>query len=698
MSATGTIMGAREALARRLRAVREADGTESTRFLTKWIFLAVLIGIVAGVGAIVFYEAIRLVGHYALGVLAGVYPPSPAGEGGDTTVREFARPWLVPLITTIGGLLSGLLVYTFAPEAEGHGTDSAIASFHYRAGQVRARIAPIKLIASAITIGSGGSAGREGPTAQISASFGSLLASLLGLSANDRRLCVAVGMGAGIGAIFRAPLGGAMLAAEILYIHDLEAEAIIPALIASIVGYAIFGSFTGFEPIFGTQGSIVFNNPVQLLYFAALGLLCGLVGIAYARGFYGIEHLFRRLPLPRIVKPALGGLLVGLIALALPPVLGTGYGWVQIGMGQQLLALPLWLIVLLPFAKILATGLSISSGGSGGIFGPGMVIGGMLGAAFWRLTYGWLPGMPNEPASFTIVAMMALFGGIAHAPLAVMIMVAEMTGNLSLLAPAMVAVGLATLLVGNNTIYRSQLGSRADSPAHRYQFTLPLLATLTVADALEPAPLTFTPDESLADAAARLRAANSTGVTGGPVLDSVNRLAGILTEGDLTRQDLAPAVPVRAVMSAPKLRLDRSQTLDDTLDTLVADRLSWAPVLDETSGRLAGLVSVAGILQAYKEGINRTVRRAAGIAPGSVLLEAVVTPDSPLLGQPLRAALLPPETLLITCRRDSVVLLPHGDTEFQAGDVLTIITARDREAAVRQYFGAGVREEAAAQA
>jgi CIC family chloride channel protein len=262
----------------------------------------------------------------------------------------------------------------------------------------------------------------------------------------------------------------------------------------------------------------------------------------------------------------------------------------------------------------------------------------------------------------------------------------------------MVAVGLATLLVGNNTIYRSQLGSRADSPAHRYQFTLPLLATLTVADALEPASLTFTPDEPLADAAARLHAASPTGVTGGPVLDSASRLVGVLTEGDLTRPNLAPDALVRAAMSAPKLRLDRSQTLDDTLDTLVADRLSWAPALDETSGRLAGLVSVAGILQAYKEGINRTVRRAAGIAPGSVLLEAVVTSDSPLLGQPLRAALLPAETLLITCRRDSVVLLPHGDTEFQPGDVLTIITARDREAAVRQYFGAGVREEAAAHA
>src|SRR3989440_12350372 len=152
-------------------------------------------------------------------------------------------------------------------------------------------------------------------------------------------------------------------------------------------------------------------------------------------------------------------------------------------MGPGLLSLPLWVILALPFAKILTTGLSIGSGGSGGIFGPGMVIGAMVGASVWRLCYHVLPGVPDTPGPFVIVGMMALFGGIAHAPLAVMLMVAEMTGNLSMLAPAMIAVSLAYLIVGKTTIYRSQLESRAASPAHRFQFTFPLLSTLLVRQA-----------------------------------------------------------------------------------------------------------------------------------------------------------------------------------------------------------------------
>lgn len=674
----------------RLRAVREAEGLESTRFLTKWIVLALLIGTVAGVGAIAFYEAIRFVNDHALGALAGVRPPEPLGEGGDATIRPFGRPWLVPLIAAAGGFISGLIVFTLAPEAEGHGTDAAIAAFHFRAGQIRARIAPVKLVASAITIGTGGSAGREGPAAQISASFGSVLADLLDLRAADRRICVAVGMGAGIGAIFRAPLGGAMLAAEILYLHDLEAEAILPALIASIVGYSIFGSFIGWEPIFGTRGSIAFDNPVQLLYFALLGLLCGLVGLLYARGYYGIEHAFRRLPLPRIAKPALGGLLVGLLALALPPVLGTGYGWLQLGMDQRLLDLPLWIVLLLPFAKILATGLSIGSGGSGGIFGPGMVIGGMLGAAFWRVTYTWLPGMPNQPASFTIVAMMALFGGIAHAPLAVMIMVAEMTGNLTLLAPAMVAVGIATLLVGDQTIYRSQIASRVDSPAHRYKYAFPLLTTLSIGDALEPAPLVFAVDEPLTTAAARLRAAVKDGLAGGPVLGTRGHLLGVLTANDLARHgETTDGTPVRAAMGMARLTLDAGQPLDVALDSLAAAHLAWAPVVDVGGARLLGLVSVAGILRAYRRSLGRGVRRAAGLSLGSVLLEAAVTLDSPLVGWPLRAMTLPLETLIIARWRDGVVTTPRGDTVFRVGDVVTLVTAQPREEEVRRFLAGG---------
>ena len=153
--------------------------------------------------------------------------------------------------------------------------------------------------------------------------------------------------------------------------------------------------------------------------------------------------------IPRVLKPAIGGFIVGCIALVIPGVLGTGYGFVQAGLDRQaLLAIPLWMVLILPFAKILATSLSIGSGGSGGIFGPGMFIGGMLGAGIWRLLEPVAPAIPFSPAPFVIVAMMALFGSVAHAPLAVMLMVAEMTGNLSMLAPAMVAVGLATFVVG----------------------------------------------------------------------------------------------------------------------------------------------------------------------------------------------------------------------------------------------------------
>ncbi|MGH2479533.1 MAG: chloride channel protein, partial [Ktedonobacteraceae bacterium] len=193
-------------------------GAENPRYLLKWVLISTLIGLVAGLGAIAFYAAIHLATLTVLGGLVGYVPPSPAGEGGGGAQPfwEAARHWLLPLVTGAGGLLSGIIVFKLAPEAEGHGTDAAIKAFH-EGTTIRARIPLVKLVASAITIGTGGSAGREGPAAQISAGFGSLLASALKLNQQDRRIALATGIGAGIGAIFSAPLGGAILAAEILY-------------------------------------------------------------------------------------------------------------------------------------------------------------------------------------------------------------------------------------------------------------------------------------------------------------------------------------------------------------------------------------------------------------------------------------------------------------------------------------------------
>jgi chloride channel protein, CIC family len=588
------------------RLVPIGGGFESSRYLGKWLVLGVLVGAVAGVGAIAFSWAIEFATHVFLGDVVGYLPPSPIGEG--SPVREpMERPWLLPVVAGLGGLISGLIVFSLAPEAQGHGTDAAIDAIHHRQGRLRARVAPIKLVSSAITIGSGGSAGREGPAAQISAAFGSLLGLWLKLDAQDRRILVAAGMGAGIGAIFRAPLGGALMAAEILYLHDLEVEALIPGLISSIVGYSIYGSVEGFDPIFGAQPELAFEHPLTLGYYALLGVLCGLVGILYARSFYGIEGLFHRLRMPRVLKPALGGVCVGMMALAVSGSLHTGYGWVQISMSDELMTLPLWIVLVLPFAKILATSLSIGSGGSGGIFGPGMVIGGMLGASFWRVGHGFLPQLPASPAPFVIVGMMALFGGIAHAPLAVMLMVAEMTGNLSLLAPAMVAIALSTMLVGDNTIYTSQLTNRASSPAHRVRFSFPLLSSLLVSDAMSPpGPILQT-----GTSPARLDPA----VIADPqvivaVIDDTQGYVGSLTHASIAQ--LSPADPLdrRLPLIQPGRAspLSPNQSLDEALEALVESGEPWAPVLD--NGRLVGRLTHRDVVATYRATLARSVRRA----------------------------------------------------------------------------------------
>ncbi len=208
--------------------------------------------------------------------------------------------------------LGAILVFSVAPEAEGHGTDAAIAAVHHNPRGVRLRTVFVKIVASALTIGSGGSGGREGPTGQISAGFGSLLARTFDLSPEDARITVASGIGSGIGAIFGAPLGGSVLATEILYRDDFEVEALLPAFIASIVGYAVWGSFEGFGPLFGYVGNYQFSSAMPLLWFGVIGIVGGLIGLLYAKGFYGMVDAFARLPLPRWVRPAIGGLLVGL--------------------------------------------------------------------------------------------------------------------------------------------------------------------------------------------------------------------------------------------------------------------------------------------------------------------------------------------------------------------------------------------------
>ena len=600
-------------------------------YLRKWLLISGLIGIVAGIGAIVFYSAIGLSTRLFLGQGAGFVPPAPLGEG-QTVITAISRRWMIPVVTTLGGLLSGLIVYTLAPEAEGHGTDAAIKAFHHKEGLIRARVPLIKLVASAITIGSGGSAGREGPTAQIGAGFGSLLGRLLNLPVQERRIAVAAGIGAGIGAIFKAPVGGALLSTEILYLNGFEIDALIPSFIASTIGYAIFASWDGYTPIFGSHFDVVFNDPVSLIYYALLGLVCGVVGIIYPRVFYAVRDLFRHLEIPNIFKPAIGGMAVGLIGLFLPQVLGMGYGWLQIVMVPQT-TIPLGLILLLVFGKIVATSLSIGSGGSGGVFAPGLFIGGMLGAAVWTALHGNVGHVPASPEAFVVVGMMALFGGVARAPLAVMFMVSEMAGSYTILAPAMLAVGIAYVIIGRNTIYESQVESPAQSPAHRHEYAFPLLAQLRVRDAMRTDIVPVTNKDTAKEVERRLAAEHTNSL---PVVDSqTDSLVGIVSREDLLRLPQRNGQEVASFMTTDVVTTTAEESLATVMELMGERDVSGLPVLQGggRDARPVGLISRRDIERTY----TRTARELLGKNMSGTAAESVTdrstSPEQPAVVQ-----------------------------------------------------------------
>jgi chloride channel protein, CIC family len=655
----------------RATTTRASRWLSSTSYLQKWLVLGVLIGMMAGVGAIVFYEALVACTHFFLGMLAGYHVPTPASEGGQAASASFSRPWALPLVVGLGALLGAILVYRFAPEAEGHGTDAAISAVHHNPRGIRFRAVVVKIIASALTIGSGGSGGREGPTGQISAGFASLLARELDLSAADARIAVVTGIGSGIGAIFGAPLGGAVLATEILYRDDFDAEALLPSFIASLVGYVIFGAAVGYKPLFGFNQSYHFTNPTHLIWFGLIGILGGLIGLLYAKGFYGIAEGFTRVPLPRWMKPAIGGVIVGCIALLIPEVLGTGYGWIQQSLGHQLLTLPLWIVLVLPFARIGATGLSIGSGGSGGIFGPGMVIGAFIGASVWRLFEPIVPSIGHNPAPYVIVGMMCCFGGISRAPLAVMLMVAEMTGNLSILAPAMVAVGLSWFIVrrSDDTIYRSQLKNRAAAPAQRLLTGMPVLANVSVLQAMAPPRVVITGGTSLTAARQKIQRA---GVSSAPVVDDEARFEGTIALDELQGIESRSDRRLGSLVDVSAPTVSSSSNLDVAVDAMASASQHWVPVLD-TERKVIGTIATSDVVRGYRLGLLASLQKVnAEDDPGGTDRVRIES-GSPLVGLTLRQARLPLSIIVTTILRKQDLVVPNGGTVLEVGDELVVI-------------------------
>ena len=583
----------------------------------KWFVLSTVVGIVAGLGAIAFQFLSQLVAEVALVAIAGFEPGSEHHYLG--LAAPTFGPWLMLAVLIVGGLLSGWLVYSFAPEAEGAGTDAAIQAFHQNRGIIPLRVPFVKTLASAVTLGTGGSGGVEGPIAQIGAGLGSFLAMRLKLSARDRRLMLAAGMAAGVGALFRAPLAGALFAAEILYKDgDLESDVIVPSAISSIIAYSVYSLSlppeSRFEPMFKGLVEYAPSSPLELIPFAGLALVLVLLGIAYIKLFQVAQAGFRKLPVKPHFKPAIGAGLAGLVAIglyygmgkndAVLSVLASGHASFEEALRNPA-HLTLNVLVAIGIFKVITTTLTIGSGGSGGVFGPSIVIGACIGAAVGIVLHERWPALVPQPEVYAIVGMAGFFAGCAHAPISTILMVSEMTGSYDLLLPTMWVSTLCFLLCRRWTLYVNQTPSRIESPAHRGDFIIDILEGISVEDVYRKnQPMTFIREEQTLDDIVHLIARTQQHYF--PVVDNDLRMIGIFSTDDVRAyfydETIWHLAVARDIMTTEIVTVTPDDDLNHAMRRFTALNLDELPVVDPAdSGKLLGMLRRKETIAAYNK-------------------------------------------------------------------------------------------------
>ena len=474
--------GARPAGLRALTLFAEESPLE-LRLLGRSLLQAGAVGAIAGLAGAAFFASLEVGQRLLLGRLAGFEPLRAKGETFlGTEPAGTLRPLLLVLLPALGGLASGLLTHWLAPEAAGGGGDATIEAYHH-GGVIRRRVIPVKWLASILALSAGGSGGREGPTMQIGAAIGAAVGRVLPTRRAERRVLLVAGIAAGISAVFRTPLGAALLATEMLYRDDFEADALIPSIFASVVSYSIVIALFGETTLFGSLPRFPFV-PAHLPLYAVLALGVALAAVAFVRSLRLVQRSFSRIPVPPWARPALGGLAMGLVGTAVVlwmrtthggvagfGIFGGGYGALQISMtGADWMPVGGSAVVLLgtvAAAKIVASAFTIGSGAAAGDFAPSLAIGGLVGAAFGHAARAILGDPTIQPAAFALVGMGTFYGGLAHAPLSALVLVAELAGSYDLLVPMMLAIGIAYVALRRETLYPAQVPSRSASAAHR---------------------------------------------------------------------------------------------------------------------------------------------------------------------------------------------------------------------------------------
>ncbi|MDH3776265.1 MAG: chloride channel protein [Desulfobulbaceae bacterium] len=673
------------------------------------LVMAIIVGVATGFAAVFFIRLIQYIQIFFYGGSEKIFP-------------ALGRLWII-IIPVIGGLLVGPIITKFATEAKGHGVPEVMQALILRGGRIRPRVALAKIIASALCIGTGGSAGREGPIVQVGSALGSSVGQWLHLSDERIKNLVACGAAAGIAATFNAPIAGVVFAIEVL-LSELQVAVFGNVVVSAVAASIVSRIFLGSRPAFEIPGYVM-NSPWEIILYIILGLLAAFVGILFIRMLYFTEDVFEQLAIPLWLKPAIGSLLLGILAFSYP-YLGTisyissadmslglplvenyphifGSGFVFLEEVLQGHA-PFFLIFLLIFLKPLATSFTLGSGNSGGVFAPSLFTGAMLGGAFGYLAMRLFPGLPIEVGAYALVGMAAVFSAAARAPLTSMLIVFEMSNDYRLILPLMAAGMVASTFaqwLHPESIYTLKLSKRGIRFAQGRD--MDIMQTVQVEEVMNKAPITMHNEQSVADLFAAFQ---ETHLGGFPVLNNNNELYGIVTMQDMERtiQDMERTLHRKDVnlrdlkiwdVATPEpVTVFPDEPIWSAIRKMAPRDLARLPVVARSNPKqFVGLISRSDIVRAYNVGLMRkqkdhlaqersTLRKVTGLD----FIEIKVESNCTGTGKRLADMHLPRNTNVVSILRHGSVIVPDGNTRILPGDVITVLCLSSQIESIRKFF------------
>ena len=554
------------------------------------IFMAMIVGILGGFGAVAFRW---LISFFQLLFFRF--------SGGNFLQYALSLPWYARLIPpVIGGMIVGPLVYFFAREAKGHGVPEVMEAVALKGGVIRKRIVLIKTFASAISIASGGSVGREGPIVHIGSAIGSAFGQILAVSVDRMRTLVACGAAAGIAATFNAPIAGVMFAMEII-LDDFGVMIFSPIVVSSVTATIISRACLGNYPAFSVPGYTMVSISEIPLYML-LGIVAGSAGVLFTVTLYKMEDLFENLKIPAYTKTAVGGLMIGMIGIFLPHIFGVGYDAINLALADKL---P-WIILLaLIFMKIAATSLTIGSGGSGGIFAPSLFIGAMTGGAFGYLAHILFPSLTATSGAYSLVGMGAVVAATTHGPITAILILFEMSGNYRIILPLMLSCIISSVFASHlkkESIYTLKLIRRGVNIHEGREVNI--MKSLNVGKSMTRTVETVPEDMSIKEL---IRYTMGSKHSSFPVVDKNGLLTGILTFQDIKEiiyEECLDGIIVKDLAITKVITVTDQDNLDTALKKIGFKNIEQLPVVDKNNpGKIIGILSRRDIFAAYNKAL-----------------------------------------------------------------------------------------------